>query len=196
MKKEMVFLIIIVFAMMLAVPISGAEAPKPGVSDQKQQMQPMPPGGVVPLRHDFKVERVFIAKTATPNVPFAGPFYTNENYTLACEISYAGGTNTDPVSPCVGTGSSAAVAYKIDGSLILDFYSGCLAPNEPKTYFSHAFASQSYMARAFTAGNHSYECLITQTDLPDSNTGNNTKSMSYQIMKPHKTEQPNRPRPY
>lgn len=184
MRNVMRLFIIVFFVAILVMPISGAEAPKPGVSDQKQQMQQMPPGGVVPLRHDFKVARVFIAKTVTPNVPFAGPFYTNENYTLACEISYAGGTNTDPLSPCVGTGSSAVVVYKIDGSLILDFRSGCLAPNEPKTYFSHTYVSQSYMARAFTAGNHTYECLITQTDLPDSNTGNNTKSMSYQIMKP------------
>ena len=154
MKKGMVFLIIIFFAMMLAMPISGAAAPNPGVSDQKQQMQPMPPGGVIPLRHDFKVERVFIAKTDTPNVPFAGPFYTNEHYTLACEISYAGGRNTKPGFPCVGTGSSANVAYKIDGSLILDFNSGCLMPNERKTYFSYLMISPSAAAKTFTAGNH------------------------------------------
>jgi len=192
MKNVMGLFVIVFFVAILAMPVSGANAPKPGVSNKEQQMQPMPP---VPLQNDFKVERVFIAKTDTPNVPFAGPFYTNENYTLACEISYAGGTNTNPVFPCVGTGSSAVVDYKIDGSKILDFHSGCLAPNETKTYFSHTYVSQSYMARAFSAGNHTYECLITQTDLPDRNMLNNTKSMSYQIMTPHKAEQPNRRRP-
>jgi hypothetical protein len=194
--KWIKFFSMLVFVLILGFvfsEISYAAEPKvpPGAIRQKQ-LKPGPTSGYA----DYQVKRVFVAKRDTPNIPYTGPFYTTGDYNLSCEITYTGRVNTasdpsnDPRRPrlhCIGTGSSAIVAYNVDNSnRIYSTNTRCLAPYESKIF------SYYYDDLFFSAGTHTFECFFYQTDLPDLNPDNNTKSMSYEVIKPHKRLKPKR----
>jgi len=178
MKRSVKRIFGIFFIMMLTTTFGAELTPKAGISGaaaaQKLQdtIRSTKQYDNSVQSKDFKVERVFVSEANAPDVPIS-ILVDGGNYLLNCEVSYVGAN----IGNCSGK-PGAYLLFKIEGNFILYDANMCLVPNNKQIH--HANLSPLANAKAFSAGIHKYECIVSDmTGVADSNPSNDAKSMTY-----------------
>jgi len=166
MKFSKICSVMLVFAILLASTAVALAAEKSTDIIQKSK-QPEP------VKKDLRVERVFISAADKPGVPFTEFLFEGGDYVLNCEVLYLA-----PVSVAGAAPISIRVYHKVDDGLEVQT-PFILVPNEKKNVPALNYPK----AHAFSLGSHKYKCSVDGAITSDSNSSNNTKSMTYTVKK-------------